>query len=186
MKVNNSNYIHRLKAKKEDALEFIVDMYLPLVKGVVCKVLASSGKENLIEECINDIFLSVWNNADKFKGKEEDFKKWICVIAKFKSIDYYRKNNKSIEVTVDEITEGESVSAETEVILNEDREELIKLLNTLDSMNREIIIRKFFLGEKSEKIANRFGVTKASIDNKIYRAKKKLREKRLSTSMEVV
>ena len=186
MRVNNSNYIKRLKNKKEDALEFIVDKYLPLVKGITYKVLSSVQSNELIEECINDIFLSVWNNCDKFTGEESDFKKWICAIAKFKAIDYYRKIKKTVEIAVDNIIEEESSSAEDEAIINEDREELIKLLNTLDDMDKEIFIMKFFLGVKSEDIANKLGVTKASIDNRIYRGKKKLREFRSKMGMEVI
>ncbi|MGL5617169.1 MAG: sigma-70 family RNA polymerase sigma factor [Sarcina sp.] len=186
MRTNNSNYINRLKAKKQDALEFIVDKYLPLVKGVTYNVLSSSENKNLIEECINDIFLSVWDNAGKFQGKDDDFKKWICIIAKFKAIDYYRKSSRNLEVAVDEITEGKTISAEDEVIVNEDREEIINLLGCLDDMDREIFIRKFFLAEKSEAIANHFNVTKAVIDNRIYRGKKTLREKRNKIRMEVL
>lgn len=32
MKSNEKNYIKRLKRQKEDALEFVVDTYLPLIK----------------------------------------------------------------------------------------------------------------------------------------------------------
>lgn len=185
MGLNNSNYIKRLKGKKEDALEFIVDKYLSLVKGVIHKVLYSVGRQDLIEECINDVFLSVWNNSDKFKGEEKDFRNWICAIAKFKAIDYYRKASKSAEVAVDNIIEKETISAEDEAIFNEDKSEVIKLLNTLEVMDREIFIMKFFLGVKSDDIAKRFDVTKASIDNRIYRGKKKLRERKSIMNMEV-
>ena len=44
---------------------------------------------------------------------------------------------------------------------------------------------KFFLDIKSEDIAKRLGVTKASIDNRIYRGKKKLRERKSMMNMEV-
>lgn len=75
MRVNNSNYLKRLKNKKEDALEFIVDKYLPLAKGVTFKVLYSVGNNEVMEECINDIFLSIWNNSHKFNGDDDDFRK---------------------------------------------------------------------------------------------------------------
>lgn len=94
MSCNETNYIKKIKKGKEDALEFIVDKYLPLIKGVTYKILNSIKNQGIIEECINDIFLSIWNNAKKFSGKECDFKKWICTIAKFKAIDYYRKEVK--------------------------------------------------------------------------------------------
>ena len=34
MKSNDKNFIQRLQRQKEDALEFIVDHYLPLIKGI--------------------------------------------------------------------------------------------------------------------------------------------------------
>ena len=108
MRVNNSNYLKRLKNKKEDALEFIVDKYLPLVKGVTFKVLYSVGNNEVMEECINDIFLSIWNNSHKFNGDDDDFRKWICAIAKFKAIDYYRKLNKNLEIAIGDINEKET------------------------------------------------------------------------------
>ena len=40
MKSNEKNFIKRLQRQKEDALEFIVDTYLPLIKGITYKVLS--------------------------------------------------------------------------------------------------------------------------------------------------
>ena len=96
MKSNETNFIKRLQQQKEDALEYIVDKYLPLIKGITYKVLSPLNNQMVIEECINDIFLSIWNNAKKFNGEPNDFKKWTCSIAKYKAIDYYRKANKHL------------------------------------------------------------------------------------------
>lgn len=186
MVCNETNYIQRLKKGKEDSLEFIVDKYLPLVKGVTYKVLSPFRNEGIIEECVNDIFLSIWNNCDKFTGDNNDFKKWICAITKFKAIDYYRKEVKKIEVPLDEINIVSKNQLEDEIIAMEDREELIKLINLLEPMDREIFIMKFFLGVKSQDIATKFGVTKASIDNKISRVKKKLKNKLVHARLEVI
>ena len=76
-----------------------IDHYFSLVKGVVYKVLTPLKQDHILEECINDIFLSVWENSDQFKGDATDFRKWMCAIAKFKAIDYYRKARKSMEVS---------------------------------------------------------------------------------------
>lgn len=69
---NNKNYIKRLKNKKEDALEFIVDKYLGIVKGTVNKIILPLNNKEIIEECINDIFLSLWNNSEKFIGENSN------------------------------------------------------------------------------------------------------------------
>lgn len=177
MKSNEKNFIQRLQRQKEDALEFIVDKYLPLIKGVTYKVLSPLKNDGVIEECINDIFLSIWNNSKKFHGDSTDFKKWICAIAKFKSIDYYRKANKKVEVTSNYMDLDPEKSAEDELIMMEDKAELIKLINILEPLDRDIFIMKFFLGLKTEEISTKLGLTKAAIDNRIYRGKKKLYNK---------
>ncbi|MFP5113002.1 sigma-70 family RNA polymerase sigma factor [Bacillaceae bacterium C204] len=177
MKANDSNFIQRLQHQKEDALEFIVDKYLPLIKGVTYKVLSPLNNQGVIEECINDIFLSIWNNSKKFHGDSNDFKKWIYAIAKFKSIDYYRRETKKLEVSSNYIDLNAEKSAEDELIILENRSELIKLINLLEPIEREIFIMRFFLGLKTEDISQKLGLTKASIDNRIYRGKKKLNKR---------
>ena len=48
--------IKRLQSGKEDALDYIVDRYLPLIKSVVQQVLRPIQREELIGECVNDVF----------------------------------------------------------------------------------------------------------------------------------
>lgn len=56
MTSNEENFIKRLQRQKEDALEFIVDTYLPIIKGITYKVLIPLNDQGVIDECINDIF----------------------------------------------------------------------------------------------------------------------------------
>lgn len=175
MRVNEENFIELLKKKKEDALYFVVDKYHPLIKGIAFKVLSPLNKEGLIDECINDIFMQIWNNSSKFKGEREDFKKWVGAVAKFKAIDYYRTYIKEIQTSLDEITERGGIALEDEVISLENREELIKEINLLGKPDSEIFLMKYFLGYSSEEIGKRLDITKASVDNRLSRGRKKLR-----------
>ncbi|CAI8744137.1 MULTISPECIES: sigma-70 family RNA polymerase sigma factor [Bacillus] len=183
MKSNEKNFIKRLQRQKEDALEFIVDTYLPLIKAIVHKVLIPLKNDGLIDECINDIFLSVWNNANKFHGEPEDFKKWIAAIAKFKAIDYYRKVSKRVKATSDDFDVNTGKSAEDELIVMEDRNELMKLIHELEPVDQKIFIMKFLLGLKTEEIGEKLGLTRAVIDNRIYRGKKKLQKNATNLSL---
>jgi hypothetical protein len=85
-------------------------------------------------------------------GEEIAFKKWIFKIAKFKAIDYCRKEIKNLDVSIEnkEISTNELV--EEEFIKIEERNEILSLINTLESMDRDIFVMKFFLGEKKEAI----------------------------------
>lgn len=186
MKSNEKNYIQRLQQGKEDALEYIIDSYLPLVKGTVYKVLGTFGDEGLIEECINDIFLSAWNNSTKFKGDANSFKSWLYIIAKFKAIDCYRSKIKNAVTCLDSIDITNQFSAEDDFISMENTNKLIKLINNMEPIDKEIFILKYFLGYKNEAIALKLNITKSSVDNRIYRGKRKLKEKVYDMNLEVV
>ena len=177
MKSNETNFIQRLHRQKEDALEYIVDTYLPLINGVTFKVLSPLNNNGVIEECINDILFSIWENSNKFNGDANDFKKWVCAIAKFKSIDYYRRASKKMEVTSNDLDLKSEKSIEDELLFLEKRTEIINLINQLEPLERDIFIMKFFLCLKTEEISMKLGLTKASIDNRIYRGKKKLNKR---------
>ncbi|MDP4144182.1 MAG: sigma-70 family RNA polymerase sigma factor [Bacillota bacterium] len=186
MKCNEMNYVKRLKSGKEDALDYVIRKYLPLVKGAIFKILMPLKDDGIIEECINDVFLSIWNNSNKFHGKNEDFKKWVYVIAKFKAIDYYRSAVKRCEAIMDSIDIYNANSAEEDFISIEDRNNVLKLINDMEPVDREIFILKFFLGYKSIDIAKKLNITKASVDNRISRGKRKMREKASGLNLEVI
>lgn len=176
MKSNDTNFIQRLRLGKEDALEYIVNTYLPAIKGISYKILAPFKNDGMLDECVNDVFLSVWHHRKDFNGDDSDkFKKWICAIAKFKAIDYYRKATKNLEISSDNLELAPTDSVEKVLVQMENRLELMQLINRLDPIDQQIFIRRFFLGENTADIARRLGKTKASIDNRIYRCKKKLK-----------
>jgi RNA polymerase sigma-70 factor, ECF subfamily len=184
MKSNENNFIMRLQCQKEDALEYIIDQYLPLVKGITLKVLSPVENGGMAEECINDVFLSIWSNSKKFQGDSAaDFKKWVCAIAKYKAIDYYRKASKRVEHSTEFPEANTENSAEDELVVREDKAELIRLINLLDPIDRNIFIMKFFLGLKTEEIAAKLGLTNSSVDNRLHRGKKKLYKKALNLNI---
>ena len=94
-----------------------------------------------------------------------------CAIAKFKAIDYYRKSTKTVEIISDEFHISTEKSAEDELIVMEDREELLKLINQLEPLDQKVFIMKYLLGMKTEEIGDKLGLTRA-IDNRVYRGKR--------------
>ena len=186
MWVNEKNYIRKLQSGNEQALEYVYDRYIPIVKSITYKILLKFDDNGIVEECINDVFLSVWNNASKFKGDENNFKNWVCAIAKFKAIDYYRLLVKKSEIVLDTIEIKDRNTLEEEILITENRTELISLLNELEPLDRNIFIMKFFMGLKAEDIGIKLGITKSSVDSRIYRNKKVLKKSAIKIKLEVI
>ena len=76
--IDETNFIQQLVAKNEDALEYVIKRYKKIVSSVVDKYL------NLIpsykEDCINDVFFAVWENADTYDSSKNTFANWICAL----------------------------------------------------------------------------------------------------------
>lgn len=174
MKANRRNFIKRLKKSKEDALEYTVEHYLPVVKMIVEKSLRSQRNHGLVEECINDVFLAVWHYIDQFEGEADDFRKWIAVIAKYKATDAFRKASKSPEIQVDEIFIQVEESGYTE---EEREEQFLHYLSGLSEVDRTIFIMKYYLYMKNGEIAEQLGLSTQAVDNRLYRGKQQLKTK---------
>lgn len=173
------NFIYRLKKQKEDALEFIIDTYMPFVKAIAIKILSEQNM-GAVDECVNDVFLSIWQNAHQFKGDETDFKKWIGMITKYKAIDFYRQLEKQREreknpVALETLAQNEDI--QTQLLKAEEKNELLFAISKLDKLDREIFMMKYYLEFSNSEVADALGITKAAVDNRLYRGKKKLATK---------
>ncbi|WP_433747518.1 sigma-70 family RNA polymerase sigma factor [Falsibacillus pallidus] len=175
MAVSNRNFIKRLKKQKEDALEYVIDVYMPYVKAIAMRILQPIGQRDLVDDCINEVFLEVWKNSHQFNGEVEDFKKWIGVITKYRAIDFYRVYEKKA-AREEELDEVESLAAnrQNDLLVQEQRNELLFELSKLDEVDREIFMMKYYVGLSNGEIAESLQLTKSAVDNRLYRGKKKL------------
>lgn len=179
MKINEENYLIELCKKNEKALEYIIDKYSAIVNGVVRNVLLPLENNGLIEECISDVFFSVWNNIDKFSGENEKFKNWIVGISKYKAIDYYRKysNEKYKTSDIDKYTLQDNQSIEEDIIIEIETRKVLDLINLLKEPDKSIFVMKFLFGYSSRKISEKLGIGEGNINTKVSRARKRLRAK---------
>src|SRR5690625_167172 len=157
MKITNENFIRHFKRGKDDALEYVIDKYIEIIKAVVYNSLKGFGDSQMIEECISDTFLGAFENAKQFKGDNEDFKKWICTIAKFKAVDYKRKKLREPNTSVIDDWQITSKSAEEIFLMQQSTEELLNLLKGLSKIDQDIFTMKYFLNMSNEKIGDQLG-----------------------------
>lgn len=176
MKCNATNFIIRLKKQKEDALEYIIEQYSPLVHAICYKILFNIGND-AIGECMNDVFLTVWQHGKQFKGEPIDFKKWIGVITKYKAIDRLRQLEK---YRVREQSDGylhersDYKDVQMHLLKKEEKNTLLLALSTLPEIDRDIFIMKYYLLLSTSEIAESLSLSNSAVENRLYRGKKKL------------
>lgn len=171
------DFIARLKRRDEQALDYLVDTYMPFLKGICQHVLLKSCGFHIAEECLNDVFMTIWQRAGKFEGNQDDFRKWAGTLAKYKAIDVYRKQQKlqQREAVTDEVcNEGRSHDTENAVLKNESRNEMLYRLHELPEADRDLFLMKYYLDLSNGEIAKALGITVSAVDNRLYRGKRKL------------
>lgn len=178
MSVNEKNFIKLLKKKNEKALDYVIDNYGWLIKHIVKKQLYNL--EFIQDECINDIFMAIWGNIDKFNPNRGSFKNWIIGISKFKTIDFQRKYIK--EMSYEDIDDLEISTKEDttsyEIIKNELSSNVEELLNCLKKEDQEIFIKRYIEEKDIDEISKETGLKKDVIYNRVSKGKRKIRKER--------
>ena len=88
MNISENNYVAGLQAKNEKALYFFIEHDGWIVKSIVHKMMAKYPDKQ--EECMNDIFLAVWRNVDRYTGEKASFRTWLTAVAKYQVLSHIR------------------------------------------------------------------------------------------------
>ncbi len=176
MRCHSKNFVTRLQTQQEDALEYVIEHYSSLVNAIAYKVLSGISMD-AIDDCVNDVFLAVWQNAGQFRGEPEDFKKWIGMMTKYKAIDLFRKLEKQqAREQGDDLLEQKPTceDLQEQLVKKEEKKDLLLAISKLESVDRDIFMMKYYLHLSTIEIAEALLLSKAAVENRLYRGKKKL------------
>lgn len=173
--ITEHNFIKHLKRGNEKALLYVIEQYGGLIKYVVHKHLYKLPNDE--EDCINEVFMEIWQHADRFDAGKNSFENWIAVIAKYRAISYLRKHLHQMEEQALEDTELiAKESVERQLLEHEISEETEKLLSRLSQEDQDILRMRYIDELSTEEIGQRKGMTPSTVYTRTSRAKSKLRK----------
>lgn len=164
----------------EQALGYLIDQYADLVYSIINGKIASVGTAEDVQECVSDVFLDFYRQVRKIDLEKGTIKAYLAIIAKRKGIDLYRKLIRiaSHSISLEEENEQHEdlkTNIERSVIEKEEREFLLQAMDSLGEPDREIFIRKYYMGQKTKEIAEALNLLDNTVDKKVSRGLKKLR-----------
>ncbi|WP_250673695.1 sigma-70 family RNA polymerase sigma factor (plasmid) [Paraclostridium ghonii] len=163
--------IKYIKKKKQKGIEMLIDKYSGLVASVVRSNLGKL--TNYEEECISDAFIAIWDNIDSFDRNKNSFKNWICVIAKYKAINYKKKYLSKYETS--EIN-ADIYYIDKNLLSLEIKEGIEDIFKHLDSKDKDIFIKYYLEGVDAPAIAKENNLSVSSFYSRLSRGRKKIRE----------
>lgn len=88
------NLVRKLQSKNEEAYQELVETYSATFTYLASQYIKN--KED-VKDCVQEIFLKIYQNIHKFHDTEVCFKPWIITLAKNQVIDIYRRLEKNRE-----------------------------------------------------------------------------------------
>ncbi|MCD8106505.1 MAG: sigma-70 family RNA polymerase sigma factor [Oscillospiraceae bacterium] len=155
---------------------------LDIKYGEICRGFSNNilGSRQDAEECVNDAYLGVWNSIPP--ARPEPLLSFVIKIVRNISLNAYHKKEaakrrSSYTVAMEEI-EGclaSSGSVEGELEAKELAGIIGSFLDTLSAENRAVFMRRYWLSESYEKIAEEVGLSEKNVSVKLVRIRKSLK-----------
>ncbi len=182
--VSEEDALQRLMKQDPTGLEALMRQYGALVLHVIRQVLTYEPSGD-IEECATDVWLAVWQKADRFDGQRAPFRAWVCLLARHAAIDRLRRKADpafpALSLDDDRLTAIQHDMQDIPELMEAQEEaearsiRLNQALARLPEADRSLMIRRYFFFEPIPDLARDAGVSRAAIDNRLTRIRKRLR-----------
>ncbi len=182
--MDDKQLIKQILNQNDHAFGLLVDRYKQLVYTAISRLVRD---KNDAEDIFQDVFLEVFRSIHYLRN-ENDLAGWLFKISSNKSISFLRKKNpaKASYLTVTEpeccmglLVEGRLIDTDTPVFRMEEQEAnfiLYKAIDDLPEMQKKVLLMHKFENYSQKEICEMTGLSVASVESLIYRAKKSLRK----------
>src|SRR5262249_21976629 len=185
-----------LLAQNTQALEALIRRYSREVSYFIRVVLDSAGTLQDAEECLNDLFVTVWLEIDSFDPARGSLRTWLTMRAKYIALDKRRQILRRQAVTMMSLEASDAggspngegvlvdflahraadISMEWLIEQRERSEELRAALRSLPELDRRLVYMRYFKLASTEEICAKTGLSRHAIDTRLWRARKTLRD----------
>jgi RNA polymerase sigma-70 factor (ECF subfamily) len=149
----------------ETAFARLYARYARVVHGLL---LARVGREEA-DDLVQEVFLTAWRRLDALRDPAA-FGGWLAVIARNRAMDHHRRQQPCEELPPD-LAGREATTARVEA------HRVLAVIRTLPPAYRETLVLRLVEGLTGPEIAERTGLTAASVRVNLHRGMKLLREK---------
>jgi RNA polymerase sigma-70 factor, ECF subfamily len=158
-----SSLVSAVLAGDREGFGRLYDLYAPLVHGI----LLARVPRREVDDLVQDIFLHAFKKLHTLRDGSA-FGPWIAMITRNRAVDFHRRSRETVEIT-DDVRGSEKQEAKAA--------EILELIRNLPEAYRETLVLRLVEGMTGPEIAERTGLTPASVRVNLHRGMKLLREK---------
>ncbi len=174
--MTDEQIIDRVRKGETRLFEQLVRRYQDAVYGMAVRFTRSPPDA---EDVAQEVFLKAFRGLEGFKG-EAKFSTWLYRITFNLSADWMRRNRRPRRRAAGIEEAGEvrdaRVDLEEGLLASEERERVARAIDGLDERYRSVIVLLYYQKLPYEQIAAVTGLPLKTIETRLYRARKILRE----------
>lgn len=175
--MSDEKLIRAIRDRDEAAIARVIETYSKLLWSAARAVLKDIGSTQDVEECVADTFIYLWRCPEKYDPERGSLKTWLSIVARTKALDRCRELNRRTALPLEEAALVRTLDLPEDNLLREDaRQALQTAIDRLDEPDREILLRRYFRDQKPRQIALALNIPVKQVENRLYRAKQKLRD----------
>ncbi len=160
-----------LAARSERAVADVIARYSRHLYTVAAAALRGVGTEQDAEEAAADAFVYLWEHPEKFDPRRGSLKTWLSVVARSRALDRSREILRCRAVSLEEIELADPLGVPEALLAGERRAALNAAVDALAEPDREILLRRYYFGQKPREIAAALGYVDASHISKVFSAR---------------
>lgn len=174
---SDADLVARVVNREADALGDLFDRYSRVLLALIRRIVGGAGEA---EEVLQEVFLQVWNQAERYDSSRSSVSNWLSLISRSRSIDCLRKARVKERTAQKAFEEDSRLDTSPEgpadVFFTERRRRIRGALGDLPVEQKAVIELAFFEGLTQTEIAERTSIPLGTVKTRTLLAMKKLRK----------
>lgn len=176
--MDDSRLMRQIAERDASALELLYDRYERAVYSFAYRIV---GDPMTAEETVQELFLRVWNNAERYEASQGKLTTWMFAITRNIAVDMLRRKSKGAATTT---VEQETLTAYADEYTNTEAEverkwegtRIKEALSQLNDDQQQVIESIYYAGLTQQEVSSRFGIPLGTVKSRVRLAMRQLQK----------
>jgi RNA polymerase sigma-70 factor (ECF subfamily) len=146
---DNTGFSDLLKTRSREAFSELYNKYSGALFGIICKIVQNKA---VCEELLQDVFLKIWKNIDKYDSSKGSLFVWMLNIARNTSIDHLRSTEHKMQMHTQQ-PQQDTLAVPVTMQNKAENEEVRGLAFKPEHKYKQVIDLLYFGGYTQEEVA---------------------------------
>jgi RNA polymerase sigma factor (sigma-70 family) len=173
-RMSDESLLSLVASSDEDALAALYDRFGRIAYGLALRILRDPA---LAQDAVQEAFLGVWRNADRFLAERAKASTWILTLVHRRAVDLVRREDIRRGEPLERAPEpADPRTAEDEASLGFQRRLVQEALSQLSPEQREALELGYYGGLTQSELAERLGQPLGTIKSRMFTGLSRLRD----------